>query len=219
MADSKITGLPALGAAPDDADLVEIVDDVAGTPTSKQLTIANLKLAMPIVKVGEATQGAPAANLDVEFTLDASIVALLVVLDGVELSSNDQLDMLVKQGGAWVTTGYNSVALSHSTAGSGNTDGTANGEAWKLTGDGGTWGVPANTPVNGEIRIVGNAGGSGYKSFHGSTAYEFPSGQHSHTKCGGDLDGGATGAIQGLRLAHEGGGNIDAGTIRVWGLR
>lgn len=42
MADVKITGYNALAAAPDDADIIEIVDDVAGTPTSKKITIAYL---------------------------------------------------------------------------------------------------------------------------------------------------------------------------------
>ena len=39
----KITGYPELATTPDDADIIEIVDDVAGTPTSKKITIANLK--------------------------------------------------------------------------------------------------------------------------------------------------------------------------------
>lgn len=43
MANIKITGLPELVATPDDADVLEIVDDVVGTPTSKKITIANLK--------------------------------------------------------------------------------------------------------------------------------------------------------------------------------
>lgn len=48
MADVKITGLSAL-AAPAVADLVEVVDDVAGTPTSKKATLGNvLSLVWPI---------------------------------------------------------------------------------------------------------------------------------------------------------------------------
>ena len=42
MADVKITDYNALAAAPNDADIIEIVDDVAGTPTSKKITIAYL---------------------------------------------------------------------------------------------------------------------------------------------------------------------------------
>ena len=47
MADIKITAYPELAATPDDADILEIVDDVAGTPTSKKITVANLKAAAP----------------------------------------------------------------------------------------------------------------------------------------------------------------------------
>lgn len=48
MADTKITALPAL-TDPAPADLIELVDDVAGTPTSKKATLAAiLSLVYPI---------------------------------------------------------------------------------------------------------------------------------------------------------------------------
>jgi len=49
MADQKITGLTELAATPDDADIIAIVDDVAGTPVTKKITIANLlgNIGMP----------------------------------------------------------------------------------------------------------------------------------------------------------------------------
>ena len=42
MTDFKITELAALGATPNDADILAIVDDVAGTPVTKKVTTANL---------------------------------------------------------------------------------------------------------------------------------------------------------------------------------
>lgn len=45
MAEIKTTALTALGAAADLADIQAIVDDVAGTPTSKKITVANLLAA------------------------------------------------------------------------------------------------------------------------------------------------------------------------------
>lgn len=42
MADEKITEFTELDATPDNADIVAIVDDVAGTPVTKKITIANL---------------------------------------------------------------------------------------------------------------------------------------------------------------------------------
>lgn len=44
MADTELTGLPAASTLAD-ADLLYVVDDVAGTPTSKKLTGADLKTA------------------------------------------------------------------------------------------------------------------------------------------------------------------------------
>lgn len=42
MSDQKITALTELAATPDDADILPIVDDVAGTPVTKKITVANL---------------------------------------------------------------------------------------------------------------------------------------------------------------------------------
>lgn len=42
MADQKLTALTSLGATPDDADELYIVDDPAGSPISKKVTVANL---------------------------------------------------------------------------------------------------------------------------------------------------------------------------------
>jgi hypothetical protein len=63
MANQKITDLSA-ETAPVAADLVEIVDDVAGTPTNKKVTVANLAKATAArwVSAGEfgAIAGTPA---------------------------------------------------------------------------------------------------------------------------------------------------------------
>jgi len=48
MADSKITALTELSAIPEDTDLVAIVDDPSGTPTTKKITVQNLK-TMPMI--------------------------------------------------------------------------------------------------------------------------------------------------------------------------
>lgn len=43
MADKKITELTELDATPNDADILAIVDDVAGTPVTKKITAGNLR--------------------------------------------------------------------------------------------------------------------------------------------------------------------------------
>lgn len=42
MADQKITEFTELDATPDNADIIAIVDDVAGAPVTKKITISNL---------------------------------------------------------------------------------------------------------------------------------------------------------------------------------
>lgn len=69
---SKITDLTALGAAPDDADLLEIVDDVAGTPVSKKITVANLLSSLDLSNVLQVVGSAePSAASNVDFALPA----------------------------------------------------------------------------------------------------------------------------------------------------
>lgn len=56
MADSKLTALTE-ETAPVDADLLYLVDDVAGTPTSKKITWANVKAAIRSALVSDTAYG------------------------------------------------------------------------------------------------------------------------------------------------------------------
>jgi len=47
MANKKITELTALGATPDLADILPMVDDPSGSPITKKVTVANLVAAAP----------------------------------------------------------------------------------------------------------------------------------------------------------------------------
>lgn len=53
MADTKISALTELAAAPDAADVLPIVDDPGGTPATKKITVANLRAgtALPVLHV------------------------------------------------------------------------------------------------------------------------------------------------------------------------
>ena len=63
MADTKISGLAAL-TDPAPADLFEVVDDVAGTPTSKKVTLAALlAVAYPVGCVYQSTVSTSPATL------------------------------------------------------------------------------------------------------------------------------------------------------------
>ena len=54
MADAKITALTALTGAPDVADILPIVDDPAGTPITKKITVADL-FTLPAITDPSAT--------------------------------------------------------------------------------------------------------------------------------------------------------------------
>lgn len=66
MADLKITGLTELAATPAGTDILAIVDDVAGTPTTKKITVANL--------LAGATGATPALKLTYTGTPKTALV-------------------------------------------------------------------------------------------------------------------------------------------------
>jgi len=69
MSDFKISELTALGAAPDDADILAIVDDVAGTPITKKVTVANLMASLLPLSGGTMTGDIQLGETDIK--LDA----------------------------------------------------------------------------------------------------------------------------------------------------
>ncbi len=79
MADVKITGLPELAAAAANADILEIVDDVAGTPTSKKITRENL--------MGDLLTAARITGMTAETTInDADLVEIVDDVAGTPTS-------------------------------------------------------------------------------------------------------------------------------------
>ncbi len=85
MADVKITGLPA-GTTINDDDLVEIVDDVAGTPTSKKMTRSNflgeIGTFTPTITFGGASVGVAydATKTEGRYTLVSDEVSITLRL-------------------------------------------------------------------------------------------------------------------------------------------
>ncbi len=212
---TKLTAITELTVQPDAADLLYVADDPGGTPAEKRIKYENL---VPFILIGEAVQGAAAEFLTLDFTLDATITALLVMFHGVELSTIDQLELQIKQGGSYTAAGYDYSLQTKSSSGSNNFNGSTADTGWKLTNDGATWGLPANKPCNGMLWIVGDVAGTAGKSVHGQSAHEAASGAHVTSEFGGEQLATTT-AIEGVRLHHEGAGDVDAGTIRVFGIR
>ena len=72
MADQKITDLTELAAVPDTADLLAIIDDPAGTPASKKITVSNLlkrKTEAIGIAVGDETTVLTTGTGKVEFQM------------------------------------------------------------------------------------------------------------------------------------------------------
>lgn len=62
MSDKKITQLSALLAL-DDTDLLVVVDDVAGTPTTKKITVANAKAGLSSAPATDSDQNVLAVQV------------------------------------------------------------------------------------------------------------------------------------------------------------
>ena len=72
MADKKITALTSIGTATARADLLHLIDDVAGTPTNKKVTIGEYANALK----------APVSNGDAALTVTEALHAGRMVLQG-----------------------------------------------------------------------------------------------------------------------------------------
>ncbi len=94
MANKKFTDLDNL-ATPVGADVIAIVDDVAGTPTTKKVTATNLMTLAPVQSVAGRTGTVTLSNTDVSGLGTAAVANTgtasgnVVVLDGVGLPAVD----------------------------------------------------------------------------------------------------------------------------------
>ena len=77
MADQKITQLTELAETPDDADILAIVDDVAETPITKKITVANLKAAGGVTEeqLKTVTVSLSAANIISMYATPIQVIA------------------------------------------------------------------------------------------------------------------------------------------------
>ena len=77
MADQKITQLTELAATPDDADILAVVDDVAGTPVTKKITVANLLAGAGVTEdqLKTVTVSLTAANIIAMYTTPVQVIA------------------------------------------------------------------------------------------------------------------------------------------------
>jgi len=99
MANVKITELAELAGRPDDADILEIVDDVAGSPTSKKITLANIRAAATDALIGsvllateaEAKTGTNASDAVTPATLRSAIAGATTITDTYDTLVTDSV--------------------------------------------------------------------------------------------------------------------------------
>lgn len=88
MVDTKITDLTELTTV-NDADQLEIVDDVAGTPTSKKITVQNLHNGVTISELS-ILDGATVSTAELNILDGATVTASeLNILDGATLTTTE----------------------------------------------------------------------------------------------------------------------------------
>ena len=122
MADKKITALTDIGTGIEGADLIQVIDDVAGTPTNKKMTVKNFTAYFPYyLGFSQAAEAITAAGAVSVLTAISTIVtgasALALTLPAGTTGQVKIITMITDGGGTATITpttlnGYATIAFS-----------------------------------------------------------------------------------------------------------
>jgi len=120
MADKKITALTDIGTGIAAADVWMVIDDVAGTPTNKKMTVSNFTAYLPsyigFSQAAQALTGAGAVDITSAVTTIASSgVIALTLANGTSTNQIKIITMIADGGTATLTpttlNGYSTIAF------------------------------------------------------------------------------------------------------------